>query len=108
MGELNSAATFLRLDTPLTQQLKQHRDTLSAMYLPQLMTPQRRHIHGLFVDLQPRTQKLSQNSEVFRNTGKGETKRAESENRVTNRPSSTGKPYLSTSTVPVFHGVSFE
>lgn len=52
------------------------------------MTPQRRHIHGLFVDLQTRTQKLSQNSELFRNTGKGETKRPEIEKWVTNRPSS--------------------
>lgn len=87
MGELNSAATFLRFDTPWsTKQLKQHGDTLSVTYLPQLMTPQRRHIHGLFVDLQTRTQKLSQNSELFRNTGKGETKRPEIEKWVTNRP----------------------
>ena len=45
------------------------------------MTPHRRQIHGLFVDLQARAEKLSEDFALVRNTGKGETKRPEIEKK---------------------------
>lgn len=89
------------------QQFKKYGDTHLAKYLPQLIDPHRRQIHGFFVDLQARAEKFSEDFWHVRSTGKCETKRPEIGKRVAYRPSRP-KAYLSKSIAPVFHDVSSE
>ena len=50
------------VSTPPEQQFNKYGDTRLALYLPQLMQPHRRQIHGLFVDLQAKLERLNQDS----------------------------------------------
>lgn len=100
---ITTRQAFLRLNTPRTTIL-QIWCTHFAMYLPQFISPHRRQIHGLFVDLQAKAERQNQDSQHLMNEApvNGETKRPE---WGKGSPLST-KAYSNRSIALLFVGVS--